>query len=93
LFREDLEAGREITLSKGGALTPEELSRVAGMQAARLSVQDNSADSLAAYIKSLEREKMKADYDADISARGVAALEEYIAKLKKDKKSEDDNNG
>ncbi|MBQ3080974.1 MAG: DNA primase [Clostridia bacterium] len=93
LFREDLEAGREITLSKGGALTPEELSRVAGMQAARLSVQDNSADSLAAYIKSLEREKMKADYDADISARGVAALEEYIAKLKKDKKSEDGNNG
>lgn len=93
LFKEDFENGREITLSKDGALTPEELSRVAGMQAARLAVQDNGLETLSAYIKSLEREKMKADYDADISARGVAALEEYIAKLKNDKKTEDNNNG
>lgn len=92
-YKDDFEAGREVNLSGDGSLTQEELSRITGMQTARLSTQDNSAEALAAYIKSLEREKMKADYDADISARGVEALEEYIAKLKNNKKSEGDNNG
>ena len=31
-----------------------------------------------------------ADYDADISQRGAAALEEYIAKLKENKKSSEE---
>lgn len=92
-YKEDLAAGREVNLTGDGSLTSEELSKIVGMQTARLSTQDNSVETLTAYIKSLEREKMKADYDADISTRGVEALEEYIAKLKNNKKSEDDNNG
>ncbi len=90
LYREDFEAGREPVLSKGGALTGEELSRVTGMQAARLSVSDNSLATLEAFIKSLNREKLKSDYDRDVAERGAAALEEYINKLKENgKKTED----
>ncbi len=92
-YKEDFEAGREVNLTGDGSLTVEELSRVAGMQTARLSSSDNGVEALTAYIKALEREKMKADYDADIAARGAEALEEYIAKLMNNKKSEDDNNG
>lgn len=88
LFSEDFEAGREINLSKDGSLSSEEISRVAGIQAARASVQDNGKDTLLSYIKSLEREKLKIDSDADISERGVAALEDYISKLM-NKKTED----
>lgn len=90
LFKDDFVAGREPTLSKDGALSTDELSRVAAMQAARLAVQDNSADTLNAYIKSLGREKLKVDYDADIARRGAAALEEYIAKLKENNKATED---
>lgn len=86
LFKDDFAAGREPVLSKDGALTAEELSRVTGMQAARLGMQDNSAATLGAFIKSLGREKLKADYDADIAERGAAALEEYINKLKENSK-------
>ncbi len=85
LYKEDFENGRESVLSKDGALTGEELSRVAGMQAARQAVNDNGLDTLKSCISALEREKLKTDYDADIAERGIAALEEYIAKLKKKK--------
>lgn len=90
LFAEDFASGREPILSKDGVLTPEELSRVTGMLASRQAVNDNSPTALAACIQALEREKLKADYDADISERGAAALEEYIAKLKEKKKSSED---
>lgn len=87
LFKDDFAAGREPVLSKDGALSAEELARVAGMQAARAAAQDNSAETLGAYIKSLEREKLKADYDKDIDERGAEALEEYIRKLKESRKT------
>lgn len=86
LYKEDFEAGREPVLSKDGALTAEELARVTGMQAARLAVQDNSAATLDAYIKSLGREKLKTDYDKNVAENGAAALEEYINKLKENRK-------
>ena len=60
------------------------------MLAARQSVNDNGKAALDACINALEREKLKADYDADISERGAAALEEYIAKLKESKKASED---
>lgn len=87
LFKDDFAAGREPVLSKDGALSAEELARVAGMQAARVAAQDNGAETLGAYIKSLEREKLKADYDKDIDERGAEALEEYIRKLKESRKT------
>lgn len=86
LYKEDFEAGREPVLSKDGALSAEELARVTGMQAARLGVQDNSEATLSAFIKSLGREKLKADYDQSIAERGAEALAEYINKLKENSK-------
>lgn len=86
LYKEDFEAGREPVLSKDGALSSEELARVTGMQAARLGVQDNSEATLSAFIKSLGREKLKADYDQSIAERGAEALAEYINKLKENSK-------
>lgn len=87
LYEDDFAHGKEPVLSKDGALTTEEISRVTGMLAARHSVNDNGKAALEACINALEREKLKADYDADISERGAAALEEYIAKLKESKES------
>lgn len=81
LYREDFESGHDPVLSKDGALTAEELSRVTRMLAARQSIDDNGAEALEGYMRALEREKLKSDFDADISKRGAAALEEYIEKL------------
>ncbi len=90
LYEEDFAAGREPVLSKDGVLNAEELARVSGMQAARLSVQDNSASTLDAFIKSLGREKLKLDYDKSIAERGAEALEEYIKQLKENSKKAED---
>lgn len=91
LYADDFAAGREPVLSKEGALTGEELSRVTGMLAARQAVNDNGQDALSACIKALEREKLKTDFEVSVSERGAAALEEYIAKLKENKKRSEDN--
>ncbi len=83
LFYEEFSAGAEPVISKNGTLSSEELSRVTAMMAARITSKENNAETLKGYVKALEREKLKVDTDADITERGAAALEEYIAKLTK----------
>ncbi len=90
LYVEDFAAGKEPILSKDGVLTQEEISRVTGMLASRQAVNDNSAETLNGCINALEREKLKVDFDAEISENGAAALEQYIAKLREKKKASED---
>lgn len=83
LFYEEFSTGVEPVISKNGTLSQEELSRVTAMMAARMSSKENNKESLQGYVQALEREKLKVDTEADITERGAAALEEYIAKLTK----------
>ncbi len=83
LFYEEFSSGQEPVISKDGILSTEEVSRVTAMMAARMSSKENNAETLQGYVQALEREKLKIDTDADITERGAAALEEYIAKLSK----------
>ncbi len=88
LFYEEFSAGAEPIISKNGTLQPEEISRVTAMMAARSQSRDNSETALRDGVRALEREKLKIDTDAAIEQDGAAALEAYIAKLKKNNTEE-----
>ena len=91
LFKDDFAAGAETSLSKDGALTPQQTGAVAKMIAARSAFPGAGAESLGQLIQALKNEKKKRDYDKKIE-EDPAALDEYIRSLKADRK-EDKNNG
>ena len=91
LFKDDFTAGAETSLSKDGALTPQQTGAVAKMIAARSAFPGAGAESLGQLIQALKNEKKKRDYDKKIE-EDPAALDEYIRSLKADRK-EDKNNG
>ncbi|MBO5913775.1 MAG: DNA primase [Clostridia bacterium] len=94
LFKDDFAEGREIVVSKDGALTASEIGALEKCRAARLEMGDVSLKALKSHIKALKELREKREYDKKIEEDPASALTEYLNK-KKNKKSniQEDNNG
>ncbi len=88
LFLPEFSEGKEVTLSKDGALTPVQLGTVSRMIASRAAFTDNGEQTLNLLIKSLKAEKTRRDYDKKIEENPVSALDEYIKGLKANRKED-----
>lgn len=91
LFREDFAEGREVLLSKDGALTAREIGALENCRASRLSLGDITLSALRAHVKALKELRERSEYDKKIEQDPANALTEYLNKKKKTNKQEDNN--
>ena len=85
LFKEDFEAGREITLSKDGVLTAKEIGALEKCRAARLELGSITLDTLNGHIDALKSLRERSEYDKKIEEDPAGALLDYLNKKKKEK--------
>ncbi|MBQ0108772.1 MAG: hypothetical protein KBS44_00650 [Clostridiales bacterium] len=85
LFKEDFEAGREITLSKDGVLTAKEIGALEKCRAARLELGSITLDTLNGHIDALKSLRERNEYDKKIEEDPAGALLDYLNKKKKEK--------
>ncbi len=94
LFYEEFKEGREITLSKDGALTPKEIGALENCRASRLSLGDITLSAFNSHIDALKTLRERSEYDKKIDEDPATALNEYLNKIKNKKsKQQEDENG
>ncbi len=85
LFKDEFLNGSEVTLSKDGALSPEELGAVSRMMARRDKSSGNTKEELLSVISALKQEAKKRNADKKISEDPLGGLSDYINSLRKNK--------
>ena len=94
LFKDDFAEGREIVLSKDGALTAREIGALENCRASRLALGDITLNALNSHISALKSLRERSEYDKKIEADPASALSEYLNKVKNKKSNvQEDNNG
>lgn len=84
LFESDFAEGREVILSKDGALNNAEISEVTRYIATRRNLGSNDADTLRATAAKLKELREKKLVDCALESGGAAALQAYLEKKRKD---------
>ncbi len=94
LFKDDFAEGREIVMSKDGALSLREISAFENCRASRLELGDITLTALNSHISALKSLRERNEYDKKIESDPASALAEYLNKIKNKKSNtQEDKNG
>lgn len=88
LFLPEFTEGKEAVLSKDGRLDTQQIGAVSRMIAQRAQFTDNGESTLNALIDVLKKENKKREYDKKIEENPVSALDEYIKRIKANRKED-----
>ena len=87
-FLPEFTEGKEAVLSKDGRLDTQQIGAVSRMIAQRAQFTDNGESTLNALIDVLKKENKKREYDKKIEENPVSALDEYIKRIKANRKED-----